>query len=169
MHCPNCGARASADQKFCRSCGLSLGELSTLLAERLPEAKAELESSKLKLDKVAVVLVTGAVAILVGAIFWGVITEIIIGKGQVFGGILFLAVITSFLLGGLILSYSTSLGKRLARHQSGSDAGKVNTTPELITGKEGALIVSVTERTTELIDEENYGKKEREQSRKNEA
>src|SRR5262249_16987598 len=33
MLCPNCGAEASARQKFCRACGLSLDRFARLLAE----------------------------------------------------------------------------------------------------------------------------------------
>jgi hypothetical protein len=32
MHCPDCGTRATANQKFCRSCGFSLEKVAQLLA-----------------------------------------------------------------------------------------------------------------------------------------
>ncbi|MGH9901852.1 MAG: zinc-ribbon domain-containing protein, partial [Pyrinomonadaceae bacterium] len=32
MHCPNCGKRTSAEQKFCRSCGMSLEAVSVSVA-----------------------------------------------------------------------------------------------------------------------------------------
>jgi hypothetical protein len=34
MHCPDCGTRATANQKFCRSCGFSLEKVARLLAEQ---------------------------------------------------------------------------------------------------------------------------------------
>src|SRR5262245_42633779 len=41
MHCPNCGTEASARQKFCRACGLSLERFVQLLAELLPDGEDE--------------------------------------------------------------------------------------------------------------------------------
>jgi len=41
MHCPNCGTQASADQKFCRSCGISLRVISEVLAEEVSAAKSD--------------------------------------------------------------------------------------------------------------------------------
>jgi hypothetical protein len=33
MHCPGCGVQASADQKFCRGCGLGLEKFSDLMTD----------------------------------------------------------------------------------------------------------------------------------------
>ena len=39
MHCPHCGVRALAEQKYCRSCGISLQRLSQVLADELVAAQ----------------------------------------------------------------------------------------------------------------------------------
>jgi hypothetical protein len=41
MYCPNCGTQASPEQKFCRSCGLSLQTISQVLAGQSPAAEPD--------------------------------------------------------------------------------------------------------------------------------
>ena len=40
MHCPNCGKKASNDQKYCRSCGMTMTEVSQLLNQHLSTVKS---------------------------------------------------------------------------------------------------------------------------------
>jgi uncharacterized membrane protein YvbJ len=51
MYCPNCGTKTSIDQKFCRSCGLSLEKTALSLSEQLP-AKVDqgLQAQKERLE-----------------------------------------------------------------------------------------------------------------------
>lgn len=37
MHCPNCGTQVSAEQKFCRACGLELQAIARLVTQQLAE------------------------------------------------------------------------------------------------------------------------------------
>jgi hypothetical protein len=158
MHCPNCGSDASEDQRFCRSCGLGLEDFSRLLTEKLlsenlPAAPRAVAARNRALQRLGFFLLVGAGAILVGGVFWGIISEIIISKGEVLGGLLFLIFILAIVIGGLLVTYSSS-----REQPSGADGRQLkgaNTAPELASGATPSLQMSVTERTTELIEREN--------------
>lgn len=154
MHCPNCGNAASTDQQFCRTCGLNLAEFSQLLEAKLPSLKGELQEQKRKLERWALRLWAGAGAIFYIALYWAIISEIIIGKGHVLSGTLFLLVITAISLGGLFILYSSALEKRSRYIQSERQQKlpKRDTDPELLSSTEPALRMSVTEHTTELLE-----------------
>jgi zinc ribbon protein len=149
MHCPNCGNPALADQQFCRACGLSLPEFSQLLVEKRPAAQDDLQVQKRKIERWGLRLWTCAGAVFYVALYWAIISEIIIGKGHVLGGILFLLVITAISLGGLLILYSSALEKRSAYRESQSRA-KGDTSPELAASPPETT-TSVTEHTTELL------------------
>ena len=52
MYCPNCGNQNSADQKFCRSCGLGLQKVVQTLSEQLPtKLDMSLEQKKERFEK----------------------------------------------------------------------------------------------------------------------
>lgn len=152
MHCPNCGSAASADQTFCRTCGLSLPEFSQLLAEKLPTQPEELQVQKRKAERWALRLWTLAGVVFYIAFYWTIISEIIIGKGHVLGGILFLLVVTAISLGGLLLLYSAALQKHSAYRRTRQTEKKDATTADLLDGQPAELAISVTEQTTELLE-----------------
>ncbi|HLM54599.1 MAG TPA: hypothetical protein VK422_00625, partial [Pyrinomonadaceae bacterium] len=102
MHCPDCGIMTSPEHRFCRACGLSLEPFARLLAEHLPagteggaeaETLARLMARQRTVERwlgVALAVFLGAVAV---GIFYGIIVKIIIGKGQLLAGLIFLGVI----------------------------------------------------------------------------
>lgn len=161
MHCPNCGIPVPADQKLCGACGLSLPEFSQMLAEKLPTAKEDLRVRKRKMEIWGLRLWTGAGAIFYIALYWAIISEIIIGKGHVLGGILFLLVITAISIGGLLILYSAALEKRSAYRLSDQSREKGDTSPELMMSPPSELTGSVTEHTTELLEDDDFRKAER--------
>lgn len=152
MHCPNCGSPASTDQQFCRACGLNLAEFSQLLAEKLPTLRGELQDQKRKIQRWALRLWTGAGAIFYVSLYWAIIREIIIRKGHVLGGILFLLVITALSLGGLFILYSLALDKRSKHRQPDTRELPGDTTPELLSSEKPELQMSITEHTTHLLE-----------------
>lgn len=166
MHCPNCGTPAVADQRFCRSCGLSLPEFSQLLAEKLPALREELQDQKRKIERWGLSLWIAAGAIFYISLYWAIISEIIIGKGHVLGGILFLLVITAISLGALLVLYSSSLEKRSAFLHSSRTESKRDTAADLLPGSPADLTIGVTEHTTEFLENDDFKDSERRQLRR---
>jgi len=163
MHCPNCGNAASTDQQFCRSCGLNLVEFSRLLGERLPSLKGQLQDKKREAERWALRLWTGAGAIIYIALYWAIISEIIIAKGNVLSGILFLLIITAISIGGLLILYSAALEKRSKyMPKEAPQASPVpDTDPELVSSPKLELGASVTEQTTDLLERDEKKEPER--------
>ena len=154
MYCPNCGKPNSSEQKFCRSCGLSLQKVVESLAEQLPaiDLDRNLQERKRKVSRWLNVTGGIAISIPVGGILWGIIYEIIIVKGEVLGGSLFLAFVVGLILVALLAVYLDSLEKASTKHKlSQTHLPQVEETARLMPSSDGDPMSSVTEHTTELL------------------
>lgn len=154
MYCPNCGKENSAEQKFCRSCGLSLEKAVQSLVEQLPalELDKNLRERQERVDRLINIVAGTAVSIVVGAVMWGIIYAIIIVKGEIIAGSLFLAFILGIVLFALLSLYGESLRKRAGKRQLlQPPPTKVSDTAELSPNSQIEPVPSVTERTTELL------------------
>lgn len=153
MHCPNCGTTALEDQRFCRSCGLSLEDFSRLLAERLPTRRTEPQNQKSKLEKVGIALLFGAAAVVYFSFVCGVVATMIVGRGEVVFGTMIVAIMTAVVLGTLLLSFSSSTKKSKSRPSTQPvELPDPESAAELPSGTPSRLVLSVTERTTELME-----------------
>ena len=75
MHCPSCGMQTSIDQKFCRSCGMSLEAVSKAVASHLPTSdsnKPSVRDDNSVLRRMAIMLFWGIVVFLMGGVVMGV-------------------------------------------------------------------------------------------------
>ncbi len=79
MHCPNCGTKASGDQKFCRSCGLRLDKLSQLLAEQIATTEPSFLDKQRQIERWRYGATVVAIATAVIAVLWTVIDKVILG------------------------------------------------------------------------------------------
>ena len=156
MDCPNCGIPVPVDQKSCRSCGLRLPEFSQLLEKKIP-TEEEIQINRRKAERWSLRLWTIAGAILYIALYWTIISEIIITKGHVLGGVLFLLVVTVISIGGLLMLYSLSLKKRSA-YSLLDEPRETDKATESLTDAPTEVKMSVTERTTELLDKHDSTK-----------
>jgi hypothetical protein len=154
MYCPNCGKENSAEQKFCRTCGLSLEKAVQSLAEQLPalDLDKNLRERQERVDRLINIVAGSAISIAVGGILWGIIYGIIIVKGEVIAGLLFLAFIVGVILFALLSLYRESLSKAAGkRHLLQPPPTQASDTAKLLPDSQMEPIPSITERTTELL------------------
>jgi TM2 domain-containing membrane protein YozV len=156
MHCPNCGAKAPAGQKFCRACGLGLERFAELLTELLPDAEDENVARARrrlrqleKAAKIAGYASLAAVGILFA--FLGVLTMINSHIGGGIGLSLFGIGIIAMLF---FVRYESSLKKQVSgRFTSQPSLPPAETTNELLYEDQPWIAMSVTERTTSRLGE----------------
>ena len=151
MYCPNCGKPNSAEQRFCRSCGLSLEKTVESLAEQLPAIALDkgIRERKQKIDRWLNVAGGTLISILVVSVIWGIISEIILAKQEVLGGSIFLGFFVALVLSALLAFYRETLVRGAAKRKlSQSGLPEDKETARLAGSREE--MSSVTERTTEL-------------------
>jgi hypothetical protein len=158
MYCPNCGRTNTPRQKFCRSCGLSLEKIAQEIALQLPaeEVGKHLQVRQRRVECGLHIVAGSTISLVVGGVVWGIIYEIILVKGEVLAGSLFLSFVVGLLLFAGLAVYRDSLlkasGKRQVMPQKTSQAEE---TANLLPESFSEVTPSVTERTTELLREKN--------------
>lgn len=154
MYCPSCGKTTSVEQKFCRFCGLSLEKVAQSLAEQLPAAELNkhLQERQRLVERLLVTLVGGGSAILVISIVWAIIDKVILGKGHVLGGLIFIAFILGLVTFVLLALYRDSLVDASGKHRL-SQLTLPQSEPRAGLLPESYIepIPSMTEHTTELL------------------
>lgn len=165
MFCPNCGANSTADQKFCRGCGLKLEKVSLLIVEQLPagslaeaapEEIARLLKSKQSIERLLVGIGLTAAAVFVTSIIWTLVFTIIIGKGAVLSGSIALGLILAGVVAVALVCYRESVLNALARRGVSDEKPAPISAPtaNLLPEPRATPVGSVTDRTTELLEVE---------------
>jgi uncharacterized membrane protein len=162
MHCPNCGTKASAGQKFCRSCGFSLEKIEQLVAdqkaaatEQTTKATAGLSDDRLRrLEKWAAGALFALGGILGGLMLWAIIAKVMIEKGRIFQGIIVLMILAAAAL-ALFLAYLDSERKKSASARSNQQhrLPQAQETAKMLSEANAEMAVSVTEQTTTNLAE----------------
>jgi zinc-ribbon domain len=156
MYCPNCGKTNSEEQKFCRSCGLSLEKVVQSLFEQLPATDVDknLRERQRKVELWAKVFGTGIASLFALLVLWGTIYKTIIEEGKVAIGLGFLAFIVGAVALIVLMLYRESLLKASKRPLPKPEPSPPADTAKLLPEPSFEPIPSVTERTTDLLSVE---------------
>ena len=157
MFCPNCGAKTSVSQKFCRACGLGLEKVALSLTEQLPNSPDEhLMSQKEKYERWGVAALSVFGLGVLSVILYNIIYKMIIAEGNWLGGLGLLGFlimvgcgILSVILFAKAKEAEAAAGKR--RLEQKETAVTATPTNELLTEGHFEPVPSVTDRTTELL------------------
>ena len=157
MYCPNCGNKNSADQKFCRSCGLGLEKIAESLTDQLPTKFAEsLRERKERLERLGVAALSVFGVGVLSFILYSVFNKLMLTQGKVLAGfaILALAIVLGCGLLSVILFAKANEVKEAAAKRQIKEPTAMNPsegTTELLPEAHPQPRFSVAERTTDLL------------------
>jgi hypothetical protein len=156
MFCPNCGKSTSVEQKFCRSCGLNLEKTAQSIAEQLPANNLDknLLNKQRKVEHWIKIVASSAISLVTISILWAIIYKLIIVKGEVLQGLVFLGFILGLITFALLVIYRESLLEKSATHLSSqtSSLPEADNNDKFLPESYAAPLPGVTERTTELLE-----------------
>jgi len=153
MYCPNCGKPNSSEQKYCRACGLNLEDTSRSVTEQLPAALQDQRLAKRR-DLVEKILL-GLAGVGITAFVLILISTIIIAKGNVLGGIVFITFLVGMAVALMLVLYRHSLieasAKRPLQANDSRETSLPPTTARQLADPYFEPVPSVTEPTTDLL------------------
>ena len=153
MYCPDCGAKNSSTQRFCRSCGLGLEKITQSLAEQRPSKVDEsLQARKERLERLGVAALSVFGLGLGGFALYTLFVNALAAQGVLWATIITLAV---FIVAGcgLLSAILFAKANELKESPAANPQKEFNspTTAELLPEAHPEAIFSVTERTTDLL------------------
>ena len=157
MFCPNCGSKNSTQQKFCRSCGLSLEKSAQSLVEQIPaKIDQSLERRKEKLERFGFIALCCVGVVGGAALFYMIIFNMMLAQGKILGGLAFMTIIICGLSAVFFFNYANYLKETAVKNrlQPPEEMREYETPAKLLNDSYLEPIPSVTERTTELLYEE---------------
>jgi hypothetical protein len=162
MYCPNCGNQNSADQKFCRACGLGLQKVAQTLSEQLPtKLDVSLQQKKERFEKLGVAALSVFGAGVAIPVLYGIFYKMMYTQGKVMAGLGLLALIIVMgcgLLSVILFAKANEVKETPAKPampdqpqlhpQADTRELPEHSTPE-------RPVFSVVDRTTELLPQKN--------------
>ena len=157
MFCPNCGAKTSIEQKFCRACGLGLEKIAVSLTEQLPTRPEEnLMSEKERLERIGLALLSVFGLGVVAIILYNIVYKTMLMEGNWLGGLALIGFLLMCLCGAfsaIVFAKAKEVEKAAGKRRFPPEDAAVTATPtkELLTEGHLEPVPSVTDRTTELL------------------
>ena len=162
MYCPNCGNQNSADQKFCRSCGLGLQKVVQTLSEQRPnELDLSLQQKKERFEKLGVAALSVFGVGVAIPILYGIFYKMMYTQGKVIAGLGLLALIIVLGCGllSVILFAKANEVKETPAKPAMPDQPQLHPEPDTRELPEHSApetpVFSVVDRTTELLSQKN--------------
>ena len=158
MFCPNCGAKTSIEQKFCRACGLGLEKIALSLTEQVPARADDMvgSSEKERLERWGMAALSVFGAGVVAMLLFFIVYKMMFVEGKFLNGLALLGMmlmgacgIIAVILFAKAKEVEEAAGKR--RIQKKDAAVLPTPTKELLTEGHLEPVPSVTDRTTDLL------------------
>ena len=158
MFCPNCGAKTSIEQKFCRACGLGLEKIATSLTEQLPTRADDglVSSEKERLERWGMAALSVFGAGVLGLLLFFIVYRMMFLQGKVLNGLALLGLMImagSGVLAVLLFAKAKEVEESADKRRLQPKDTPVVATPTKELLAEGHLepVPSVTDRTTDLL------------------
>jgi hypothetical protein len=155
MYCPNCGKQNSAEQKFCRSCGLGLQKVAQTLGEQLPTKRdLSLQEKKERFEKLGVAALSIFGVGVAIPILYGIFYKMMYTQGKVIAGLGLLALIIVLgcgLLSVILFAKANEVKETPADRPLPPELANPHTAELLNESLPQTPTFSVTDRTTELL------------------
>jgi uncharacterized membrane protein YvbJ len=162
MHCPDCGTKASAGQKFCRGCGFGLEKVELLIADQRAAATEQttVATGRLpdewlrKMEKWAARALLALGSIAVSLILWAIIVKLMIKEGAIFAGSMLLMLVIGVVLLSF-LAYMQDKRKNSTSTPSNQQhrLPQAQKTAKMLSEQNAEMAASVTEQTTTRLEE----------------
>ena len=156
MFCPNCGTTISAEQSYCRACGLGLEKIAQSLAEQRPtEFQESVQQRKERIERwgVAALSVFGGGLLIIT--LYHIVKMMI--EGRVWAGVGYLALLLLLccgLLSAILFAMAKEVGESKSKPPTEPSDSIPASTAKLLPPESVGSMPSVTESTTELLPRE---------------
>jgi hypothetical protein len=159
MYCPNCGNKNSREQKFCRSCGLSLEKIAQSLTEQIPTTvERSLAERKERLERFGVAALCVFVLPVLGYILYSAFTKLMVSQGPLLAALILLGAVVIVgcgLLSAILFAKANELKETPAPRDL--EEPEIPETGKLFDAHHSPAF-RITDRTTDLLTVESARK-----------